>query len=208
MSEESKDDWPGWEYRIVGEKHLHAIGQMNIMYNELEHYVGHLFAKIFPTTEQFADNLFQSLNNRRRTDLFTAIVESVEINKELASAILYALRCYDICTDNRNILMHAVSDAYEPNNETVRLSKRASRQSPHFIEFQLVLSDLRHVADDCAAFASYFGSLMVYVMDHDRAVWAVISGAAPPPLPDRPAPPRRLTPSRPQEDPEDAQSRP
>jgi hypothetical protein len=114
------------------------------------------------------------------------------------------LLCYDICTENRNILMHAVQYSF-PKPETqvthIRLRKRASQDPNRQVRFEFPITDLRLIADQMHENSLYGWDLWQWLMA--RALhrsWIEQGRAgmpAPGPLPDKPPKPRKLTPYQP-----------
>ena len=120
------DNWPANYNRVADAAHLHAIGQFSLMYNYLEEIFGFVFQCSVPADANYLEFLFHQLNNRERADMLSAIVQFGENDAAALDHQLYAIRCFDICTDNRNIVLHAAPDI---TAETFRLSKRA-RNNP------------------------------------------------------------------------------
>jgi hypothetical protein len=145
---------------------------------------------------EYAENLFHRMNNRNRVDLLRAIVEASPRQKEAKDVISHALYCYDICTDNRNILMHAVSES-EDQTGILKLSKRAKKDSARLVNYDVPLSDLKRVADECFDTLMFAARLSLSLMDQDRVAWGSLTDRKPRPLPDKLPPPRKLTPSQP-----------
>jgi hypothetical protein len=91
--------------------------------------------------------LFHKLNNRDRVDLMSAFAKKNEQDPEIRDAILHCVLCYDICTENRNILMHST---YFDVGDAVKLVKRASKDPTREIHFDVPLGQLRRLADETA----------------------------------------------------------
>ena len=66
---------------------------------------------------------FHRSNNRDRVDLLTAVVNKNEPDDGIRERVLWALQCFDICTANRNVLMHARSEL-EHRSSTMRLERQ------------------------------------------------------------------------------------
>ncbi len=196
MSDTDKfSGWPGGR-RFADDAHLHALGQMALAYNRLEWSFGILFSIHFPAAPAYSEDLFHSINNRRRIDLLRAVVTHNEKDEQVKELVLHALACFDICTDNRNILMHAMAST-SSNTEILALEKRASNNSSRLINFEVPLTDLRRVADDCSAIVWFIVGLSRFAMDRDMRSWGKATRPEPLPLPDKPPRPHKLTPSQP-----------
>jgi len=99
-------EWPPEQYRLAPNDYLAALGQLTFVYNMLESMMRNIFIKYLPFAEDYARMLFHKLNNRDRIDLLSAFVKENEKDNDVSEAILYCINCFDICTENRNILMH------------------------------------------------------------------------------------------------------
>lgn len=159
------------------------------MYNMLEEMFGFVFMSSFPANGEYSEFLFHKLSNRERVDMLTAFINFGELNQEVKDRLLYAIRCFDICTNNRNIVLHATSDS-DPS-QAFRLSKRARNNPSQTNFYQVPLETLRRVADDAAEAFNYWAKLFYWLTER-RA-----SPKRPLPLPDKPPQPYRLSPSRP-----------
>ena len=110
MSDPENERWPSEENR-AGESndHLVAFGQITLAYNLLESMAERVFKRCAPLDSlNFAKGLFHKLTNRDRIDLLKAFVNKNESAPDVRDALLHFVLCYDICTENRNILMHVI----------------------------------------------------------------------------------------------------
>lgn len=147
MTKDHLDGWPSDYARMATVAQTHALGQITLIYNVLEEQFSRVFKRCLPTKEEFSERLFHNLNSRDRLDLLTAIIENSSRDKEAKAAILHLLLCYDICTENRNIIMHSVG-FNSSEDDLLHLSKKASKDPSRDIKFRVPLSDLRMIADD------------------------------------------------------------
>jgi hypothetical protein len=139
--------WPQPGHRLAPTDHVHAFGQITLAYNLLQSAMEWMFVFSMPFERDYSKRLFHHLNNRDRIDLLTAHVTKNE--KDYLDQILYCILCYDICTENRNILMHVTIhevDIRDP--DTFRLTKSASNDPLKQLDFRVTLSDLRSLADE------------------------------------------------------------
>lgn len=139
-----------------------------------------------PSERRLRKSLFHSLNNRQRVDMLAALVKFGERDAMVREFILYALHCFDICTDNRNIMLHATKEP-SPTADTLRLSKRARNNPARTAYYNAPLPMLRQVADDASATLDLWANLFLWL--EDRRVGQQR------PLPDKPPQPHRLSPS-------------
>jgi hypothetical protein len=125
MRNSLEDVWPPERYRLAPNDYLAALGQVTFVYNLLESMMLNIFVRCCPVADDFAKDLFHKLNNRDRMDLLKAFVAENEKHQNVRDAILHCVLCYDICTENRNVLMHSIY--FNPNPKMTRLIKRSSR---------------------------------------------------------------------------------
>ena len=180
------DDWPSDSNKISDASHVHAIGQFALMYNALEEMFGFVWQCCFPANGDYSESLFHNLNNRQRVDMLAALSRFGEKDKGAQEFILYALRCFDICTDNRNTMLHAIKE-HSSTADSLRLSKRAKNNPARTAYYELPLATLRRVADETAATLNLWVDLFLWL--EERRVGQNR------PLPDRPPQPYRLSPS-------------
>jgi len=184
--------WPSEKYTIADHAHVHAIGQISLIFNLLEDAFCGLFELIFPAGDHYSEHIAAELSNRERVDMLKALVEHSENDPALSALLLDAVRFYDICTDNRNIIMHSM--ARDSSSEVIRLYKKANR-SKKTNHYELPISELRAVADEMAAIYIFFVRLYSWILRRNDG--ETMDGA----LPSKPAQPRSLIPSRPGEAP-------
>jgi hypothetical protein len=175
------------------------------MYNFLEDTIGMVFTCCMPTNAQFAENLFHKTNNRERMNLLAAVVEQNEQNPAAKDALLHLIRCFDICTENRNVLAHVIVDAAHSATNAFPLSKKARNDPTRTIRFQVNVSELRQMADETTATFDYGTRLLFWLMQRskpDLNLARSMGWPAPPapaPLPSKSPKPHRLTMFQPQE---------
>jgi hypothetical protein len=102
----SIDGWPSKQLGTVAQ--VHALGQITLVYNYLQEAFTLLFTLCMPTRSDFSEALFHKLNNRDRINLLYAVIDKNEMEEDVREALHYGLLCYDVCTENRNILMHTL----------------------------------------------------------------------------------------------------
>lgn len=209
----------GWPRRpnIYGNvAQVHAIGQITLAYNNLESYLDLIFQFCMPTDKDFSERLFHKLNNKDRIDLLVAVIRSSHFHPQAKDRLNHLLQCYGICTENRNILLHATSE--EAYAGVFHLSKRSANDPAVTNRFKIPLADLRLVAEQIHEISeyviqllfwltvrkglpgSYRGSLLIQPLEKitrstlRRVLQAVPEIAT---LPEKPPKPRRLVPSAP-----------
>jgi hypothetical protein len=210
MSENPRElnGWPISSRQMGTVEQIHAIGQISLMHNFLQEALELLFRLCMPTERDFSTTLFHNLNNRDRLDLVKAIIDNNETEGDVKEALLSSILHYDICTESRNVLMHAnfeISDL-----EIFQFSKRASKQplkKPN--AYRIPTADLRRIADEMDTTFSFILDLHRWLMqsraDSARPLGSptiLMGNGERPPLPKTPPKPRSLTKFEPPEVPE------
>jgi hypothetical protein len=193
ISSGNDDKWPTDEDRTVPDEYLIAFGQVTLAYNLLEGMIEQIFERCAPLDPEDSKKLFHSLNNRERTDLLSAFAKRNEKDEAICEAIQHCVLCYDICTANRNVLIHVV--ALDVSKTTAIWTKRASHNSNRINEFQTPLTELRLVADQIAeSFRYAWGVHLIMWYRAQPAENDPLQFRRTLSLPDKPPKPRTLTP--------------
>jgi hypothetical protein len=121
------DEWPSEQDTIAPAAHLQALGQITLVFNYLEESIGGVFNETMPTNITFSERLYHKLNNRDRIDLLTAIIQESDKETDIKDALLHLLNCYEICSGNRNILLHAILESADA--DILNLSKKGGQRS-------------------------------------------------------------------------------
>jgi hypothetical protein len=139
--------WPEYKRQIASVEFIHALGQITLTYNYLEETIGMIFARFIHLRDKESEALYHRLNNYDRLALLTSFVEASSEPDKVKAAVLHLLGCYDICTENRNILMHTFA-APPDSSDITRLSKRARRDTARKIHFHITAAELKAIADE------------------------------------------------------------
>jgi hypothetical protein len=126
--------------------------------------------------------------------MFSAIVRFQEKEAEVSGRLLDAMRYFNICADNRNVVMHSVNEISDTLSPMIRLVKKASRDPKKTNCYDLTLEDLRRVADEAAATFLFLFKMFMWLNRRVEGKNPQVDE-----LPDRPVQPRVLVPSQPQE---------
>jgi hypothetical protein len=168
-----------------------ALGQISLTYNLLEFAMSSIFVHTVPSEYTFAIKLFHKLGNRDRVDLISALLHQNEKRQDMRNALLHFILCYDICTENRNIIMHAVVE--DLDRAALRFSKRASKDPLREVIYHAPLNDLRLIADQNAE-TFFFGMELHRILFHASKATSAVGS---PPSPDILSKPHKLTPYQP-----------
>jgi hypothetical protein len=202
----SESEWPPSEYQLAPNDYLAALGQATFVYNMLESMMSNVFVSCAPIEMETAKALFHKMNNRDRVDLLTDFVKHNERDRQVESIILHCISCYDICTENRNILMHAIY--FNPllkDEQPPILVKKSKNDPKREVHYDVPLADLRMFADDMGRSFKLAIELYGFLARRNflNALPPTNSATGNPkigpnPLPEIPQKPRRLIPSQPQ----------
>lgn len=192
------DGWPDVRSQVGTVAQVHAIGQISLIYNLLQEAMEIFFKLCMPADDNFSVTLFHSLNNRNRIDLLSSIIKSNEDEEPVREALLEALLHFDICTENRNILMHALGEIANP--EGIQISKKASKsplKTPNV--YRIPTKQLRQMADETEATFDYVIAVHRWLIQSRPNVArpflgpTILDGNGEPlPLPQKPPKPHRL----------------
>lgn len=186
------DGWPAFQQQMASVPHVHAMGQISLQYNLLEAMFGTLFERTAPLKREAAQKLFHRSNNRDRIDLMKDFVQHRETEQDALEALIFSLNCFNICTENRNILLHVLADFAEENDDMV--FSKAPRSNPfERIEFNLSVKELRLVAEQMADCFNYMWAIDKYLFYRDSPS-EFRKMLRPRALPVKPAKPNTLSP--------------
>jgi hypothetical protein len=141
--------WPPEGHKIESVAHVHAIGMIAMSSAMMEEALTLLLSQLLNLNRQIAIPLIHKLVIRERLDLFRQLVHDDKMGRpDLADHLIYALDCFEICNENRNILVHAIYERLDRVTATMTLTKR-SRQNPlNEFKIELPLPVLRQTAEE------------------------------------------------------------
>jgi hypothetical protein len=191
------DNWPQPDYFKGKKDHLHALGVVAALYNDLEFSLFSLFYMYSGLTRVVAQPLFENMSNSQRLDFLTRCVETSNIDdtsKELAN---HFIKCFSICAENRNFLMHSTINT---NHELdIVIFSKASREDPNRLNsINADLATIRKVADIFNEIDNFgvgvFFSASQKLDWEGRVIGAIQVNGAPfaPPSPQKPSLPSKL----------------
>jgi hypothetical protein len=203
-------NWPPREHNVGSVAHVHAFGQMALTSAMLEELICMLLIQRLPMFPDDATSRVHGLNNRERVEWLRAIISAKEPDATVADLFLHAIRCFDICTENRNMLVHALYEGTDWIAWAIKLSKRVRNNPLRQIKFQVPIEQLRKMAEDMGETVNFMLDLWNCVRtrkaieEHDPDLPPL------PPLtwPDKPIQPDRLTTPPPPATPQNKPRRP
>jgi hypothetical protein len=109
-----------------------------------------------------------------------------------------AILAFDICMDNRNMLIHALYEGTDAATNTIMLSKKARNDPLRQLKFELPLADLRRTAEEMGETVNFMIEMYGVLRWRKKTLYFDPRPAPPGPLPDiRPRPSRLTIPQRP-----------
>jgi hypothetical protein len=128
--------------------------------------------------------LFDSLNNRARVDLVALLAQAEDHLDDEREALAFALRCFDICIENRNVMAHC---AYVERQEGQYIFfKNPTSASTNGWYFGATEVEFSSAANQARKFSEYLAEL-----------WGALRrrplNGPDMPLPERPLQPRKLS---------------
>jgi hypothetical protein len=195
------ENWPPAGHHVGSVAHVHAFGQIALTSAMLEELIVMLLVQRLPMPRHTSIPLVQALSNRERLEWLRALMETDEKDTAVKELLVHAILCFDICMDNRNMLMHALYEGTDQATARIKLSKKARSDPLREIKFQVSLAELRKTAVEMGETVNF----MIELWNHVR--WRQtkphVEYELPlPPLPQKPARPDRLTiPPPPADDP-------
>jgi hypothetical protein len=118
---------------------LAEVGGLILWQTELEASLS-MFLNQYLRVPHAREFLFANLNNRARVDLIMRLVAAGEPSEDGREAVLFALRCFDICVENRNVLAHSAYEENTPDGHVFQ--KQPTATTPRAWRFRLTFEDL------------------------------------------------------------------
>jgi hypothetical protein len=203
--------WP--PYRVGNPEHIHALGVIASVFNLLEFNFRQLFNLYLRLPSSIAYALFAKISNEMRLDLANRALDYSPHPNSIKDHVRHFLAGFRACAENRNILMHSVAMFFwdDPNAERcpvltphIQPDAVAFQKTPKDDPFKIniytpTIAELRGIADSIKSFEDY----------GDRLYWYILQNCEPEyfktfrlpddvrfALPDRPAQPTLLIPTR------------
>lgn len=183
-------DWPTGLNKIETAKHVHAFGVIALNSAMLEESLLLLLIwYLRPIPHDQAMQLTKGMNNRQRLDWLRAVARAKELDEQVFNLVEHAIKCCDICFDNRNMLIHALYVRTDKVTANMEMTKRASNNPLREFRFEVSVDRLRQIADDIANIINFLLDLWFY---HTHKPINALAGERLS-LPKKPLQPNRLT---------------
>jgi hypothetical protein len=146
--------------------HMHALGVAVANYNGLEY----IFQTLFEYYTGFeylaaAQQLFSHLGtNQKRIDVLRRLITYKERkNPDVIDGLEYFLEGFDICAENRNLLMHG--RIFEGTTRTDLVLQKYARKDPTKLNYMhLTVSNIRKVADEFSGYETYGARVYLWLV--------------------------------------------
>lgn len=159
-----------------------AVGEIILLHNDLASSLFVYFHHYLKLPTSVRGFLFDTLNNKARVDLLTRLASGA--HPDDLEAISYALKCFNICTENRNIIAHSTYERALKDGRHL-FKKEATSVTPSMWRYALT-------ADDLTATGTQISGVLWYTV----FLWGSLKSRGNVkhmPLPGRPPQPRKLS---------------
>ena len=180
------EEWPEGITLPGSNEHLIALGAFALWYNEFE-MILYTFLRSHFTGENVAARMFASMHNRGRVDLIKLLAAG-DADAEMRDAIEHSMKCFEICAENRNLVLHALPTRRLEEHVDGKLTvMKATASDPYrMYYYDFGLKELRAAAADVARSAQYAIDTVARLRFRNL-------GRKLPPWPEKPPLPRKLS---------------
>lgn len=163
---------------------LQSAGAIILIHSDMETSLFALLGHFLKAPAGVIGPLFIALTNRARVDIIKRLAAAEGHVADERNAVEHAVRCFDICAENRNIIGHSACEG--ENERRFRFFKLPSTPGSTGWVWELTESDLLFAALDAVRMQDYIVSLWAWLRDRDNPSHGE-------PLPERPPQPRKLS---------------
>lgn len=200
MARHPIEDWLPSETLVGTPDQVYAYGIIALTYNKLEDAMVELFTAYLPISEEAGLRFAAKLTNNERLGLLLELVEEREESAEVKDRVQHAVKIFNICAENRNILAHGVRDN-DVYHEKLFVIRKWASGGKRLSYYDISLDDLRKVALDMRTCLDFVVQLLFHLVLHlfiapeDREDFDMMGQS--PALPGKPQQPNKLIPRRP-----------
>ncbi|WP_321490948.1 hypothetical protein [uncultured Hyphomonas sp.] len=143
---------------------IEAVGALALFYNEVEFSIYALFQFYLQMPSESTSKIFSTLGNRQRSDIIKAFGQA-EQDTQARELVPFAMNCFDICAENRNLILHAVPGYKETPSDILSLLK-SSRENPHMLKrYEFKVSQIRRAGLAMSKMADFIYDLSDALID-------------------------------------------
>jgi hypothetical protein len=183
MENSQLDHWP--KYQIGPRESIFALGVVGVKYAQLEFALSGIFATTLGISMSLGSIMMPKLTNHIRLQLLRERLPSCLWSEEVQDMVYHFIQAFNICADNRNLLMH--SNIASMSQDAIILYKTTREGKTVLCNPEL--RELRQVADEMESYFNY-GLALTNAININLSDPTFTSGRLP--WPDRPPLPRRL----------------
>jgi hypothetical protein len=165
MARHPIEEWLPTETLVGTPDQVYAYGIIALTYNKLEDAMVELFVSYLPISEEAGQRFAAKLTNNERLSLLLELVEEREEDENVKDRVRHAVKLFNICAENRNILAHGVRDNYVYSEKMFIIRKWASG-GKKLTHYDISLTNLRQVALDMRVCLDYVVELLFFLVIH------------------------------------------
>lgn len=165
--------------------YLVALGAFALRYNQMEMLLYSFMRMYFDGDGEVCAQIFMALHNRARVNLITTLLQT-ETDAEVRNAIAYALECFDLCVENRSLLMHGFPPGGNEEDALVLL-KSTSNKPTKLNTYRFELAEMQAATLELSRVHEFIIGLNFYLRARVKYPSRQIV------LPPRPLAPRKLS---------------
>ncbi|MBL6935042.1 MAG: hypothetical protein ISR48_06470 [Alphaproteobacteria bacterium] len=101
----------------------HLIGRVAVVWNSTELTLQQLIVEYLDLIDNVGWLIVENMGNKTRCNILRAAVEELEKSEEAKECLLYAVKLFDRCRENRNQLLHSICDIQDGEVTLLKLNK-------------------------------------------------------------------------------------
>jgi hypothetical protein len=155
----SNSEWP--QYLPIPSGDVLAVGAISLTYCQLEQVFKVVLSEVARWNDYQVASVFHRLPNNHRLDVFSELLAKTTIPTEVKANAKHFGVAFEICSDNRNLVMHSASGGFFTDRRAgtrglilERFSKPGNK-----VECLVTTNELQKLSDEIHTF-SMFGSLV------------------------------------------------
>ena len=163
MATERTPQEPAWPTHLDPcAEHIYAIGRISVNYNELEAQLLAFIQHYDSSPNELTAFLFEKVPSNSQTEWLKKMMALRGNDLEAQVPIQHFISACDICTANRNLLIHSRIWAYRVSEDSLITSKRTRKTGAEKGD-EFSLDVIRRVADEIQFWRGYGGHISAYL---------------------------------------------
>ncbi len=169
---------------------IHVVGQITLLWSRTEIHLERIIWAYTDAEARIGRAITGILGNVSKSDLLLALAGELEGEEEILDHLNHLVECYNICRENRNIVIHSAI-VEDDDGETMLIK---GTRTGRFNTFEGAIEILRDVSEEVGATYHYCKALEEHIWFPHAYGHLRHTGVVRPPLPSKPQKPRKLTP--------------